>query len=227
MKVIKRAKPLISINNGLSDEQRIQKLSQSITGFDIDPLAVMLSKISWILAARDWLEPFNGSVRVSIPVYHADSLFAATPLSTALDDEENQDFYKLQIAEFSLDLPNFLLTPTYQPLFDAILDRGYGTVKAAESDPSISITEKIISETINDTLSDSGCTISSSQVKYLTIFVKELIRVIDTLNRDGRNGIWVFIIRNTYRPGLVAGKFNGLVSNPPWLALSKNSRQSI
>ncbi|MEQ1830225.1 MAG: hypothetical protein ABL921_29980, partial [Pirellula sp.] len=35
-----------------------------------------------------------------------------------------------------------------------------------------------------------------------------------------RNGIWAFILRNTYRPGLLSGQFNGLVSNPPWLALS-------
>ena len=37
----------------------------------------------------------------------------------------------------------------------------------------------------------------------------------------GRNGIWAFILRNTYRPGLLSGQFNGLVSNPPWLALSR------
>ena len=37
----------------------------------------------------------------------------------------------------------------------------------------------------------------------------------------GRNGIWAFILRNTYRPGLLGGQFNGLVSNPPWLALSR------
>ena len=35
-----------------------------------------------------------------------------------------------------------------------------------------------------------------------------------------RNGIWAFIMRNTYRPGLLSGQFNGLVSNPPWLAMS-------
>ena len=35
-----------------------------------------------------------------------------------------------------------------------------------------------------------------------------------------RNGIWAFILRNTYRPGLLTGQFNGLVSNPPWLAMS-------
>jgi hypothetical protein len=49
----------------------------------------------------------------------------------------------------------------------------------------------------------------------------DLIEKIDLLSRDGRNGVWIFILRNSYRPGLVAGQFNGLVSNPPWLALSK------
>ena len=37
----------------------------------------------------------------------------------------------------------------------------------------------------------------------------------------GRNGIWAFILRNTYRPALLTGQFNGLVSNPPWLAMSR------
>jgi hypothetical protein len=37
---------------------------------------------------------------------------------------------------------------------------------------------------------------------------------------NNRNGIWAFILRNTYRPGLLSGQFNGLVSNPPWLAMS-------
>ena len=36
-----------------------------------------------------------------------------------------------------------------------------------------------------------------------------------------RNGIWAFILRNAYRPGLLTGQFNGLVSNPPWLAMSR------
>jgi len=37
---------------------------------------------------------------------------------------------------------------------------------------------------------------------------------------DNRNGIWAFMLRNTYRPGLLTGQFNGLVSNPPWLGMS-------
>ncbi len=43
----------------------------------------MLAKVSWVLAARDWLDPASP---ISIPVYHADSLFAATPLTKVIDD---------------------------------------------------------------------------------------------------------------------------------------------
>ena len=48
-----------------------------------------------------------------------------------------------------------------------------------------------------------------------------LARRMGELAVAGRNGIWAFILRNTYRPGLLSGQFNGLVSNPPWLALSR------
>lgn len=63
--------------------------------------------------------------------------------------------------------------------------------------------------------------IPDNKKQQILTFLKELITTIDQLNRDGRNGIWAYILRNSFRPGLVAGQFNGLVSNPPWLALSK------
>src|SRR6202030_1841089 len=50
--------------------------------------------------------------------------------------------------------------------------------------------------------------------------VHALVRRMAELAVGNRNGIWAFILRNTYRPGLLTGQFNGLVSNPPWLALS-------
>ena len=51
--------------------------------------------------------------------------------------------------------------------------------------------------------------------------VFELARRMSDLALANRNGIWAFVLRNTYRPGLLAGSFNGLVSNPPWLAMSQ------
>lgn len=203
----------------LTREQRIQKLSQSITGFDIDPLAVMLSKVSWVLAARDYLDPLDGTLRITIPVYHADSLFAATPLSPSIPDEDEPPTYKLQIAEHVVELPGFLLDPAFQALFDAILNRAYAFAISAGA--KLTLTDKALSSAVESSCADAGTTLDNERNKAITDFLQRLAEVIDTLGRDGRNGIWIFILRNSYRPGLVSGQFNGLVSNPPWLALSK------
>ena len=60
-----------------------------VTGFDIDPLAVMLAKVNWVIAMQDLFSLHHGDIVV--PVYHADSLFVDTPIihRQANDDDES------------------------------------------------------------------------------------------------------------------------------------------
>lgn len=201
-----------------SQERKLQLLTQVITGFDIDPLAVMLSKISWVLAAREWLEPF-GNYSITIPVYHADSLFAVTPLSN-IEDEQGQEFYKLRIADAEIQLPRFLISPEFQPAFDAMLDFGY-EVAISERTSALRLNESLIDGAIDGALRKATIEADEGQRQASRSFLSEITLAVNKLHREGRNGIWIFILRNSYRPGLVAGQFNGLVSNPPWLALSR------
>jgi len=222
VEAVKLAKGRIeALHPTISVEQKLQKLSQSITGFDIDPLAVILSKINWILASLDWLQNLESGLTVSIPVYHADSLFAITPLSEQIDSEDGSKAHKLRIAEYTVDLPSFLLSPGLQRLFDALLDRSHAIGVTLAQQSKNTLTVNACEAAVESARDESTCSISEDQILELVDFLMELIGVIDTLNREGRNGIWTFVLRNSYRPGLVAGQFNGLVSNPPWLALSK------
>jgi methylase of polypeptide subunit release factors len=193
------------------------KLSEAITGFDIDPLAVMLAKISWVLAAREYLDPAEP---VSIPIYHADSLFASTPLTKVVGGS-GATHHQMLLDDQKVDLPAFLISPDRRALFDSILDRGYAVAmanaRATKTSMSIQLVEKIAEEVV----SDSGCPLTSSENALLVEFLKALLQALEELQRNNRNGIWAFVLRNSYRPGLASGKFNGLVSNPPWLALSK------
>lgn len=66
-----------------------------------------------------------------------------------------------------------------------------------------------------------GITLSAELEEVLSPSVFALVHRMAELAVAGRNGIWAFILRNTYRPGLLTGQFNGLVSNPPWLAMSR------
>jgi hypothetical protein len=221
VETVKRAKVLIGNDaSHTKREEKVRLLAQSITGFDIDPLAVILSKINWVLAARDWLEPF-GTINVTIPVYHADSLFAITPLTDGIENDTGDEFHILKVAEHSIKLPKFLLTPEFQPLFDGVLERTYSMVMAAGLSNKLVLSDKVVSDAIDSVLQATSTKLTEEQTKAVRSFVRMFTEIVDQLNRDGRNGIWAFILRNSYRPGLVVGQFNGLVSNPPWLALSK------
>jgi len=218
VETVKQAKAqLISEGEGADSPGALTRLSEAITGFDIDPLAVMLAKVSWVLAARDWLDPARP---VSIPVYHADSLFAATPLTKVLDDG-GVEHHRLLLDDQEVALPAFLIGPERQSLFDALLDSGYAVAMASAKSSSSGITPAVVYSLVDQAESASGCTLTQDEKQLIGQFADSLLTALEQLQRAGRNGIWAFVLRNSYRPGLLGGKFNGLVSNPPWLALSK------
>lgn len=214
LETVKQAKELLSGTN-LSDTEKIESLVRSVTGFDIDPLAVMLARISWVLAAKDLLLPL-GTHRVTIPIYHADSLFATTPLSK--NDDNDEEKITLSLAEYEIELPSFLITAGWQGSFDFLIDRAYA-IAIQPTRPTISPSD--MSSVVDKALEYAPNEVDEAERESLMQFLGELIDKVHTLHSEGRNGIWAFILRNNYRPGLVAGQFNGLVSNPPWLALSK------
>jgi methylase of polypeptide subunit release factors len=221
VEAVKEAKNRL-IAEGVSPQEdgALARLSEAITGFDIDPLAVMLAKVGWVLAARDWISQAGGS-GVSIPVYHADSLFAATPLAKVIDEESGEARYELRLDDKKVGLPSFLISPEKQLLFDTLLDRGYAMAMASAKQKSSTISDKDVCALIKQASVFSGAILSGEETEAAVHFCKELLTSLESLQRAGRNGIWAFVLRNSYRPGLVAGQFNGLVSNPPWLALSK------
>lgn len=218
VEAVKHAKQrLLSHGMVAGSQEALLSLSEAITGFDIDPLAVMLAKIGWVLAARDWLNKESPTL-ISIPVYHADSLFAATPLARVVDESGNSQ-HEMLLDNEKVTLPAFLISPNRQALFDEILDRGYTVAMASAKSTKSDITPTVVSNLVSGLAGLSGLT--NEQITQLTGFARELLSALEKLQRAGRNGIWAFVLRNSYRPGLVAGKFNGLVSNPPWLALSR------
>lgn len=218
VETVKQAKArLISKGEKADSPGALTRLSEAITGFDIDPLAVMLAKVSWVLAARDWLDPARP---VSIPVYHADSLFAATPLTKVIDDG-GVAHHGLLLDDQEVALPAFLISPERQSLFDTLLDRGYAVAMASAKSRASGITPPVVDSLVDEAESTSGCTLTQDEKELIRQFADSLLIALEKLQRAGRNGIWAFVLRNSYRPGLLGGKFNGLVSNPPWLALSK------
>ncbi|MGZ5198781.1 MAG: hypothetical protein ACXWC4_03340 [Telluria sp.] len=210
-------KRLLAAGAKPGDPAALSELVSAITAFDIDPLAVMLAKVGWVLASKDWLAP---GCEAQIPVYHADSLFANTPV-TKVFSSTGEEKRKLRLDTEEVDLPQFLIESKQQALFDAMLSRGYEMAMSSAAAPTTTLDDNDIKTMVNAIVADTGVALTADERQAALLFLGRLLRALEALQRAGRNGIWAFVLRNSFRPALVAGRFNGLVTNPPWLALSR------
>jgi hypothetical protein len=195
------------------------ELTQVATGFDIDPLAVMLAKVNWVIATRDDLGEVDDGRPVAIPIYLADSLWAKTPVGVLVS--ANAGAYTLTLHDQPLLLPAFLVRPECRYLFDALLDHAYALSAAGAKRRGAAVDASALRLALQEACQDASHELAALELAATEKFFAELVGALSTLQGTGLNGIWAFVLRNSYRPGLMVGQFNGLISNPPWLALSK------
>ena len=210
---------LLSAGYKPGDAVAQSEIANAVTAFDIDPLAVMLAKVGWILASKHWLVP--GS-EVQIPVYHADSLFANTPITQIFGADGHQR-RRLQLDTEEVDLPHLLFCEPNQALFDPLLSRGYGMAMSSAAAKATTLSDQEIEAMTDSVVTEVAIELSDEDRSIVLSFCKDLLRALERLQRNGKNGIWAFVLGNSFRPALLAGRFNGVVTNPPWLALSKIS----
>ena len=205
-------------------QEHLDRLVEACTGFDIDPLAVMLAKVNWVQTNRSALEPFDGAHVVTLPVFQADSLFEISPVfgqrsPSTVNDEAN---YRLRLFDREIALPKFLIKPERRVFFDALLSGSEGLSRQLARRPPQTPQGPQIQQIIDDAVDAAGGSPPDHQEAAATrTFLRDLILRLAELEREGRNGVWAFAIRNAYWPQLVAGQFNAIISNPPWLAMSK------
>lgn len=187
------------------------------TGIDIDPLAVVLSKANWLIVMRNLVTDFPAGLR--IPIYNADSIFAITPVSRP-SDEKDADDYRLRLDSRLVALPTFLFEPPHHALCDSLIELSE-RIALVHANHGDNVSESEALNIARTAISKSGDTLSVADEQRLSKAVFELCNALVYLQEQGRNGIWPFIISNSYMPDIMRGRFSGIVSNPPWLALSK------
>ncbi len=195
------------------------KLTNSVVGFDIDPLAVLLAKLNWAMAMRSFV-PYAATDLV-IPIYHADSLFTTAPITTLIEGNYEGNDLRMVFDGEQVILPGFLLTPTNRRLFDDLIHKCYETAKARARTTTEDYTRTQAETLVEALLRDTAVPMNEEQKEAIITSCHTLTPTLERLQREGRNGIWPFLLGNSYRPSLVRGQFNGIVSNPPWMAMSK------
>ena len=195
---------------------QLRLLAESIYGYDVDPLAVLLAKANWVLVMRRYIQYFPSSVH--IPIYHADSLFTRTPVS--VDNDSKLEKFEILLFDRAVAIPSFLLSRTYRYLFDEIMVKA-DMIAANYADRDISIDEEFINSSFSKLTTQTLTELDDQEKAEAVKAFSDLVEALSDLRSRDRNGIWPFILCNSFKPAFTTNIFNGIVSNPPWLALSR------
>jgi hypothetical protein len=188
----------------MSPQAIVAMLTDTIWGFDLNPLAVQSSRTNFLMAIADLLKATPGQ-RIEIPVLLADAIYSPARLPGS---DETLVEYQIgsQIANLRVLLPAELA-------FDrTTLDKVFA----------------VMGELVESGAEFPGCSAALVKRKVLTaVQAKDWADPLRTtydqvldLHRKNWNGIWFQIVRNFFWSA-TAGEFDLIIGNPPWVRWSK------
>lgn len=198
---------LLACNPHGTDEERLSAVVENVVGIDIHPLAVTIARATYLLALGDLVRA--ASRPIQIPVYMADSLFLPTEVAQLT-------IGKKPSTEITFATNRKLLVPTdlvqAPEEFDGLLSAcaRLASAHAKSSKETQANLAAYLRRTVPSLLTREDW---SEILSTLWAFVEELAGLIRTRS----DSIWIFILRNGYRPAMLKGRFDFILGNPPWL----------
>jgi hypothetical protein len=193
---------------GLEEALRAEEATNHIAGMDIHPVAVIIARVTYLLALAPVIARRAGSL--SIPVYLGDSL----QLSTATTMHLKELVIRVPPPPESTDLkfPEIFCKDIH--LFDKLVAR---MRLGSEQKMTARQIEKAFKLEVErhykrDMTKAEGEGVREMAATYATF---------DELCRQGRDSVWTYVARNLSRPLALSfgpGWANVVVGNPPWVA---------
>lgn len=189
--------------SNLSAVDLLQRITQNVWGFDLNPLAVQTARVNYLIALSDLIAEAPG-IHIEIPILLADAIYAPAP------DEGDTSVVNYVIGSNVADLT--ITLPTVLSQSRDRLDTVFSIMgECVENDM-----EPV--RMIDGLLVHNAITVEERE-SWEPILSSTYARVLD-LHRRNWNGIWFRIVRN-YFWSSTAGEFDVIVGNPPWVRWSK------
>ena len=218
---------------GLPQSEWAAVAAQHVTGMDIHPVAVIIARVTFLLALAPALGQRSGSL--SVPVYLGDAMQLG--IAQTLTDK------RLEIrvppppagadplaARPGVEILSFPETLCRDPgLFDKVIERmrsaslqGLTRVQVEDSLEPI-VDRHLLERPMTQIERASGKRPEGIDEEHLRAIrdIGVTYELFDRLRREGRDTIWSYVARNLSRPLSLAtrhGWAHVVVGNPPWVA---------
>ncbi|NPV13311.1 N-6 DNA methylase [candidate division WOR-3 bacterium] len=178
----------------------------NIWGFDLNPLAVIAARTNYLFALGDLADELT---EFEIPIYLADSIL--WPEHTGIKGALRMNLYgeqmlvKTSARDFHVPLiwikDKGCLMKEAAPLIEKFVKNGF--------EPEVALKH----------LKKKGLVFPPHETSVAE-FYNEILK----LEKERKNGIWARFLKNVFAP-MVAGKFDFVVGNPPWVMWQYLSRE--
>ena len=183
-------------NAGQKGNKLVASALENVIGIDVHPVAVLMAKANMLLALRRELPGFAGDV--NLRVYMADTLMA--------EEDKSRGLLTIPVGQEAFHIP---LATVARGELDELIDflsdfahRGTKDEEAAEK------ATKAVKARI------AGLTSDREPFWWLHNF-----KLLMKLDKQRRNTIWAYILKNAYRPEFLRQeKVDYVAGNPPWLS---------
>jgi len=194
-----------------SSQRVLDNILQDITGLDINPISVIIAKTTIMLILADHLK--ESDEPVDIPIYLCDSLFLPDELI-----HKSKDELVVRFDGSKIKFPAKLFAKGPSTFSELVQVSENLANQIVENSIHSSDSKEILKSKINKIIDEKDWDYSDKKAlqKSCEHLIDELVqRIVDDWNR-----VWAFVLENTYRPSFLEAKFDYVVSNPPWLAMS-------
>ncbi|WP_191559170.1 Eco57I restriction-modification methylase domain-containing protein [Brevundimonas aurantiaca] len=185
-----------------SPAETLSSLLDQVWGFDLNPLAVQAARVNFLIAVADLVAIVG--VEVELPVLLADAVY-----SPAQQPGKDEDYVEYGIGSAQANL-NIRL-PAALAFDRARLDATFVIMHAA-------VQQEDEYEIVEQQLVSLGLLSSVDASEWRAALASTYEQILK-LHRQAWNGIWFRVVRNFFWSA-VAGKFDVIVGNPPWVRWS-------
>lgn len=195
---------MLAANPKADPELALEKIIGGVAGIDIHPLAVTIARATYLLAIQKLLKP---GTPVQVPVYMADALFVPREVGALFAGTSMEVNFEDKRVVFPASI---VKDPE---LFDAGI---HAATKVAEDHAK---TRAESHKTLAVYIKRHAVALHTHpDGEKMTAALWDFADKLAALIRADRDSIWSFIVRNTFRPAMLAGRFDFILGNPPWLS---------
>lgn len=183
--------------NHIKKDVILLNIIKQVFGMDIHPVAVITSKVNYLLSLGDLIK--YKKEPIVIPVFLADSI----KLPRYEKILEGVDCYSFKINSENLNIPSKIIKS------ELLANLFFSYLKTA-------IDESILLEQFKDRI----ITLFEMELNEYDINIMvDLYKILYRFKEVGKDTIWTYILKNTYKPIFLSEKkFDYIIGNPPWIS---------